>query len=1133
MKRVSFLIIALVVGWWSCQSIFPSKRDINVLVFSKTEAFRHSSIPAGQAALFALSKEHGFSMDTTENANIFQEKELKNYNVIVFLNTTGDILNEAQQLEFNRWIQAGGGFVGIHAATDTEYDWPWYGKLVGAYFNGHPNDPNVREAVVRCVHKEHESTKMLPDEWTRKDEWYNYKAINPDITVLLNLEESTYEGGTNGDNHPIAWYHEFDGGRSWYTGGGHTDESFAEPAFLEHLWGGISYAAGEGKPVDYNLSNVAPEENRFVKEVLADNLFEPTELELLPDGKILFTQRRGELMLYEPDLEDTRVVHKFDVYTKQEDGLMGLALDPNYAQNNWLYVYYSPTEKKAKQHLSRFVYKDGTLDLDSEVVVLEVKTQRDECCHTGGSIEFGPDGNLFLSTGDDTNPFNSDGFSPSDEQDGRKPWDAQRTSANANDLRGKVLRITPQADGSYTIPEGNLFPEGTPNTRPEIYVMGCRNPYRIAIDQRTKYLYWGDVGPDAGKDSLDRGPRGYDEVNQARQAGFFGWPLFIGNNFAYNDYDFATKKSAPAHNPAAPLNTSPNNTGIQELPPAQPAYIWYPYATSEEFPLMGDGGRNAMAAGVYYYEDYKPSDKRFPAYYDGKLFTYDWMRGIIAAVTMNEAGDFQKMERFLPSMEFNNPMDILFSPDGDMYMLEYGTLWFKQNPDARLVHLRYVAGNRMPSPLLETSSIAGAAPLKVQFTGDQSKDPDGDKITYEWIFEGEEIQSTASNPVYTFEKPGEYEVRLVIDDGKGETAQLKKTILVGNEVPQLDWKMEAASSFYFDNQELEYEVMVKDKEDGIVGEGIDPNRINVSIDYLEQGSDITEIAQGHQTMLESSNFFLGKQLIDNSDCATCHQLKKESIGPSYKAIAKKYKTDKDAVGYLAERIIKGGGGVWGEQAMAAHPQLTQNETDQMVRYILSLEGWQGDKKGLPYKGKYVLKDHIGKEKGGVYMLTASYTDEGGEVIGPLTARKMLQLKSPFLPAVNFDRIEKAAKMSLEAGQVPGIDEEMVFIIGNKDGYVAYNEIGLAGITSMTLEIGQAAAYMSGGQIDIRLDAPDGPLIGSAEVVQGLTDFGAATLDVPIKPTSGKHDLYILFDTKGNEKPVCTLVNIEFKGKQLQ
>jgi type 1 glutamine amidotransferase len=221
------------------------KAPFKILVFSKTVTFRHESISSGLAAIQKLGKENGFAVESTEDATVFNKEKLMDFKAIVFLNTTGNILTDEQQLAFELYIRSGGGFVGIHAATDTEYDWKWYGKLVGAYFNGHPNNPNVRNATVRVLDKKHKSTRHLPSDWMRADEWYNFKEINPDIKVLCNLDETTYQGGTNGANHPIVWYHKFDGGRSFYTGFGHTHETFSEPLFLKHLLGGILYASGK------------------------------------------------------------------------------------------------------------------------------------------------------------------------------------------------------------------------------------------------------------------------------------------------------------------------------------------------------------------------------------------------------------------------------------------------------------------------------------------------------------------------------------------------------------------------------------------------------------------------------------------------------------------------------------------------------------------------------------------------------------------------------------------------------------------------------------------------------------------------------------------------------------------------
>ncbi len=219
------------------------KQKLNVLVFSKTEGYRHESIEAGKDALLKMAQEKGFEVSFTEDAEQFIEKELKKYNTVVFLNTTGDVLNEAQQNSFERYIRSGGGYVGVHSATDTEYDWPWYGSLAGAYFLDHPSDPsNVQKGKFTVTQKDHWATKGMPDEFEREDEFYSFKDISPNINVVLTIDDKSYIGGSNPDYHPMSWYQEYDGGRTFYTAMGHTNETYSEPLFLNHLWAGIQYA---------------------------------------------------------------------------------------------------------------------------------------------------------------------------------------------------------------------------------------------------------------------------------------------------------------------------------------------------------------------------------------------------------------------------------------------------------------------------------------------------------------------------------------------------------------------------------------------------------------------------------------------------------------------------------------------------------------------------------------------------------------------------------------------------------------------------------------------------------------------------------------------------------------------------
>jgi len=213
----------------------------SILVFSKTVGFRHSSISKGIETLRILGDDNGFAVIDSEDEAQFNSENLKKFALVVFLNTTGDVLNSGQEEAFQDYIRSGGSFMGIHSASDTEYDWPWYGQLLGAYFNGHPD---IQEATLDVRDNSHSSSEHLSAQWTRSDEWYNFKSISPSIKVILSLDESSYQRGTNGDNHPIAWYQEFEGGRSFYTGGGHTDVAYDEPDFIQHLLGGIKYCLG-------------------------------------------------------------------------------------------------------------------------------------------------------------------------------------------------------------------------------------------------------------------------------------------------------------------------------------------------------------------------------------------------------------------------------------------------------------------------------------------------------------------------------------------------------------------------------------------------------------------------------------------------------------------------------------------------------------------------------------------------------------------------------------------------------------------------------------------------------------------------------------------------------------------------
>jgi len=1078
------------------------------LVFSKTAGFRHSSIVPGKPAIMKLGKENGFSVDTTEDASKFTDANLKGYNAVIFLNTTGDVLNHYQQAAFERYIQSGGGFMGIHAATDCEYNWPWYGKLVGAYFKGHPKN---QLAKLNVIDKSHGSTAHLPDVWERVDEWYNFKKApsKEDVKVLVTIDEKSYQGGDNGDWHPMVWYHDFDGGRAFYTEFGHTDESFSDPNYLKHILGGIKYAIGNGTKPDYSKAKSlnVPEDNRFTKNILAGGAFdEPTEIAILPNLDILVSQRKGELMYYNNATKKLTQAAKLDVYHKSgvsgvnaEEGFMGITADPDYAKNHFIYAYYAPIDTSVNR-LSRFVFKDGKLDFKSEKVILDVASTRKICCHTGGSLTFGNDRNLYLSTGDNSTPFNQpnstyklDGYGPMDNRMGFEQWDARRSSSNTNDLRGKVLRIKVDEQGNYSIPEGNLFPPGTAKTRPEIFAMGTRNSYRISVDKKTNYLYWGDVGPDAQEDNpTEKGSRGYDEMNQAKKAGYFGWPLFIGNNYPYRQFDYETGKAGDYFDPKKPLNLSKNNTGLVELPPVSPAFIYYPYAASPDFPEVGSGGRNAMA-GPTYHSEYFPATTRYPSYYDNKVLFYEWIRGFFKWVTLDKEGNYEKMESFMPHLKFNNAIDVEVGPDGRLYGVEYGTGWFTKNADAALFRIDYNGGNRAPTPVISIDKKTGSVPFTVKASAEGSTDPDKDALSYVWHFGPvAQKQSLSAQSSFTFTKPGEYAIYVEAKDAKGATTKSEVLkVYAGNEAPTVTVKNVNNNDFYFPGIPVPYEVLIRDKEDGTTEKGtIDSKSVYVKVDYIS-GTDKAQVV-GHQIITSAME---GKNLAATLDCKVCHKENEKSIGPAYAQVAQRYQNDPKAKTYLANKIIKGGGGVWGEAAMAAHPDLKVGEAEMIVDWILGLN--KKEVASLPAKGT-ITPTEKDMGRANIMQITATYTDKGGKGLRPQSGVGNLILKSPVLGMGENSALEKVT--------VAEMGGRKIAVSSDQTGLVRFNDVNLQHVTSLEMSYILRAIPDYGYIISWHVDKANGPSLGEVKIGRD-TDPKTTKVVVPLHDVpNGKFNL---------------------------
>ena len=820
------------------------------------------------------------------------------------------------------------------------------------------------------------------------------------------------------------------------------------------------------------LAAEVPPDYRFKIETLFEGIPQPMALALAPDGRIFFNEYGGKLKVYHPDTKQIVEAGQIDVFTGQENGFLGFALDPKFAENGWIYCLHSPKDFPG-QHLSRYTLRGDALDLASEKVLLQFEEQRKECCHHAGTVRFGPDGCLYFSTGDNTHPHaDSNGYAPLDEREGREPWDAQKSASNTNSLNGKIIRIRPRPDGTYEIPAGNLFPPGTPKTRPEIYAMGCRNPWRMSIDQSTGYVYWGEVGPDAGDDG-PRGPRGYDEINQAKKAGNFGWPYFVGNNFAYTDYDYASKQLGKPFDPQHPINESVNNTGLRDLPPATPAMIYWPYRQPREFTEMGEGGRTACAGPVYYCGVHVRETNGFPQYFNRCLLFWDWERPALKWARLDADSNLVAIEPFTSAVVLGNkpeqieklkpqiaagatllqrPVDAVFGQDHCLYLLDYGETW-GANKDSKLVKISYVYGNLPPVAVASAQPAAGREPLTVSLSSAGSKDHEGDALKYEWRLQpGGPVVSTEANPQFTIKEPGNYRAELRVADSKGASGTASVALLVGNTAPVVKFESPLDGDFFTPGQPVKYTVSVTDAEDGASAAKPGEFSIRTLVSSAFVRADGKAVAGDP-----------GFALMKASDCFNCHAIEQKIVGPPLVEIAAKYRGQPGALDASVQRVRDGSTKVWGEVPMLPHPQHTTDEVTIMLRWVFGLEKGKG--------GPALMRGLNGEvtapkeDKPGTFVLEATSADAGRAPAGSLSGRASVALRSRRLEA--------------EAGEIQGAKN-----LGSAVGAVDHgHSVKLAGIN--LADVGSITARASsgnvGGKIEFHAGSPTGDLLGTVDV----------------------------------------------------
>jgi PKD repeat protein len=747
--------------------------------------------------------------------------------------------------------------------------------------------------------------------------------------------------------------------------------------------------------------------------------------------------------------------------------MYGPAVDNDFATNKWVYLYYAPPLStptgaapttstdpaawdvwKGYFQLSRYKFVDGEnphLDLATEQQILRVPVDRGACCHVAGDIAFDTDNNLWLVTGDDTpaGGGGSGGFSPHNDSVSatgvyQAPFvDARRSSANTNDLRGKILRITVQDDGSYVVPAGNLFPEAqdvTNKTRPEIYAMGFRNPFRITIDE-DDVAYITDYSPDSSVATVGRGPAGTGRMMVVDEPANYGWPMCVQPDLPYIEMNWTTTpiSSVAAFDCAAPTNTSRHNTGLASLPAVKKSELWYSFqaptpcaasylSTPTEtcptlWPELGTGGVGPHGAAKYDYDPNLASDTKFPEYYDDAIFFGEFTRDTLKEIRLDSQGEILKINSLLncgaavtASTPFlcDNPMDMRFGPDGNFYLLTYGDGFFNINPDAAMVKFSYVKGLRAPIATLSATPTNGLAPLAVQFSSDGSRDPDpADSIAFAWDFDGNgTTDSVDPSPNHVYTANGVYTARLTVTDSSGKTASANTTITVGNTAPSVTVNTPVDGGFFTWGDGIPWSVTVTDPEDGPV----DCSRVEVT---FVLGHD----AHGHG---EANQFGCSGVLPTEADDAS--------------------------------------------------------------------------------HGGYIFG-----------AVSASYTDNGANGQPALTtiAQRIIQDK---LQQVEF-ATDQSGTTTANTADVGGGQQRGSLDPG--DWIAVNNKVNLLNMSSVTLRTSGGSAATAGQPrfaVELRLDAPDGPVLTTVTVAATTGNNAFTSATTPLADPGGSHRLYLVFRT---------------------